>query len=118
MFIGEQGELLKLFSGRCKSCKFERVCNATDFLEPAHPSLLFRLFQATLLLEMTMDYVVHSSLIPNSSNERCSLEKDISQLAVDLHKDRCRGAEVNCSVLAVCVRCVVLLATQRNILTI
>lgn len=104
MILDQQGGYLKLASDVCTDCDSAQTINAADFPEPVRPSLLFRLFQATLLLETVMEHAIKPFHGTDSKNDTTPIQKDISKLALDLHEDRCRGAEVNCSILALCVR--------------
>lgn len=103
----EQG-ITKLASIPCKRCDSSQKSSDISYLEPPYPSLLSRLFQASLLLEMAMVCSADSLPVANTTGGRSALEESISKLAFDLHEDRCRGAEVNCSVLGLCVRLVYL----------
>lgn len=104
MILDQKGGCLKLASDVCTDCDSAQTISAADFPESVRPSLLCRLLQATLLLDTVMEHAIKPFLETDSKNDTASMQKDISKLALDLHQDRCRGAEVNCSILALCVR--------------
>lgn len=105
MLSDEQGGLTRLTSRTCERCDGNHMSNTGESFSAPCPSLLSRLVQATLLVEMVMKDSVDSSSA-TALTELSLLERDISKLASDLHEDRCQGAEVNCSVLGLCVRSV------------
>lgn len=106
----DEQQRLTVMSGACESCSNARIEGfANDSVSPV-PTLLNRLVQAAFLLEMSMK----SSVTPSSSQEIRQLGLKISTLACALHEDRCRGADVNCSILGLCVRSVAVSLTRPS----
>jgi len=102
MLSDEKGGLTRLVSAKCAECDDDNQATPVS-LNSGYPSLLVRLVQAALLLEIAMEKSPRSSKT-ETPRDQPLLETEISKLASDLHADRCRGAQVNCSVLGLCVR--------------